>query len=175
MRASVLTVAFAIMALGCTSPTEADVSLLVPDALQLVGRWQSARESVNVVGSGGFVLWTGSYQTTIDFGANGDAVVDVRQYGLYPGQVPGDLSAYNTSTGSFRVTADSLVILQDRAVWWDRFYGANSPEHVDALAAGRTYFSHARFRVEGNRLTLDYLTYPGDAPVPTTAVYQRAN
>lgn len=36
-------------------------------------------------------------------------------------------------------------------------------------------FNHAKFRLEGNQLIVDYLSYPADAPVPTTATYIRAN
>lgn len=130
MRHVTLTAVFALLALGCMSPTETD---LTPEARQLVGTWQSVRENLNVVGAGGVVLQTGSYHITLTFSANGDVGVDSRNYGLYPGQRPNDVSAYTTSTGSFRVAGDSLTIHLTRSVWWDGFFGASSPEHVETL------------------------------------------
>lgn len=172
MRHPAIAVAFALLALGCTSPTEV---LLPPEAQQLVGTWQSVRENLNVVGTGGVVLQTGSWQVTLTFGANGDAVRDTRNYGLYQGQKPSDLSAYTTSTGTFRVEGDSLRTQLTRSVWWDGFYGANSPEHVETLPPPPPGRDAVKFRIEGNSLIMDYLSYPADAPVPTTAIFARAN
>jgi hypothetical protein len=170
MRHPAVAVAFALLALGCTSPTE---MLLPPEAAQLVGRWQTAPENVNVAGAGGAILKTGSYQITLSLNVNGDAVVDTRSYGMYGSQRTTDLSAYTTNSGTFRVVGDSLTLELTRSVWWDAFYGTNSPEHIETLPPGRTQPS--KFRIDGNKLILDYLSYPLDAPVPTTAIYFRAN
>jgi hypothetical protein len=128
----------------------------------LIGRWQSEREALHP---------SGSYQTTLTFDA-GFMSTDVRSYGVYSG-TPSELSAYTTTTGAFEARGDSLFSHPERQVWWDRFYGANSPEHVVALSGGGSMYAGAQFVIEENRLTIHYLSYPADGPVPTTATFVR--
>ncbi len=171
MRPQVVAVAFALLALGCTSPTEV---LVAPEALQLVGRWQTVPGKVDVGGAGGDIQ-TASHQSTLTFAANGEVLTDDRTYGRFPGQRPIDVSSYFTNTGTFRVDGDSLTIHLTRSVFWDGLYGARAPVHLKTLPPGATYFHHAKFRIEGNQLIVDYASYALDAPVAATAVYLRAN
>jgi len=59
-----------------------------------------------------------------------------------------------------------------RLVVWDRFYGADSPQSVhEPYPYGDAPFDGARFEIQADRLILHYLTYPADAPIPTTKDY----
>jgi hypothetical protein len=158
MRSPVFALALALTTLDCSAPTAAQ-----PD--DLTGRWQSARDSLSP---------SGSYQTTLAFAAGGGVTIEVRMYGLYPDQQPNDLTAYYRTTGTYLTVADALTIHPERQVWWDRFYGADSPEHVETPHHDASVYPEAHYAVSGDRLTLHYLSYPADAPVPTTAVFVRA-
>lgn len=146
----------AITALGCSSPT-------VVDAGGLAGRWQSPRESLQPAGS---------YQTTFTFRNDGGVTWEARLYGLYPGQGPDDLSAYSRTTGMFRITAESLLVRSQVLVSWDQFYGADSPAQIITYDSTSVVW-RSHYSLEADHLTLQYLSYPADAPVPTTATYVR--
>ena len=133
-----------------------------PDS-PLSGRWATSLDALKP---------QGSYRTFLTF--EGTAFVsEVRNYGLYAGQQPTDLSAYSRLEGTFLVEGDSLQLLATHLVTWDPTFGPNPPERVDIVTpqgvrAGRTHFS-----IEGDRLTLRYFSYPADAPVPTSRTYWR--
>jgi len=130
---------------------------------ELVGTWETARQS----------LQPGSYQITLMFGRNGGYSSEVRNYGLYPGQAPNELSAYSRLDGTYEVRGDTVVTHAEEQVWWDRFYGADSPEHREAYESAP--FSPSQFEITGRMLVLRYMSYPADAPVPTTMLLVRAN
>ncbi|MDP9204866.1 MAG: hypothetical protein M3P12_05310 [Gemmatimonadota bacterium] len=132
-----------------------------PDAT-LVGGWV-VRESTSP---------SGYYETHLTFAADGTFTDAIRSFGSYPSQSPGDLSSYSILSGTYRVQADQLAIEVNRIVLWDRFYGANSLETVRNV--NTTIFDQSRFRIVGSILTLDYITYPAEAPVPTKKVLLRA-
>ena len=141
---------------GCAAPTE---TVDTP----LVGRWQRSEA----------VQPAGRFQHTLTFTRDGGVVVEVRNFGLYPTQVAADLSAFTREEGTFRVRGDTVVLAVTRRTWWDRFYGATSPEHVERVAAAVDGMPPTRFVVRGDSLTLRYTSYPADAPVPTEMSYAR--
>jgi hypothetical protein len=145
-----------ILLAGCdpaTSPSESPVA----------GRWASTRDALNP---------TGSYQGFLTF-EGASYAAEVRNYGLYPGQRSDDLSAYSRIEGTFRVDGDSLRFSPKRLITWDRFYGADSPVHVEDLAGQAAQSSAAHFSRDVHRLTLRYFSYPADAPVATSRTYWR--
>jgi hypothetical protein len=74
-------------------------------------------------------------------------------------------------SGTYRTEGDQLEISVNRIASWDRFYGADSPETVQIVST--TIFDQSHFRTTALTLTLDFVTYPADAPVPTTNVFIR--
>lgn len=145
-----------VLLAGCNPATS-------PHDSPVAGRWATIREPLNP---------TGSYQGFLTF--DGAAYVsEVRDYGLYPGQQPNDLSAYSRIEGTFRVEGDSLRFSPQRLITWDRFYGPDSPERIENLAGQAAQSSAAHFSLDLHWLTLRYFTYPADAPVATSRIYWR--
>jgi hypothetical protein len=132
----------------------------------LVGRWTSERFPS---------LPQGTYDYRLTFGGDGRFEWTWSSYGIYEGQSASQLSAYTVTTGSYRAEGGELTLLTEQTRTWDRFYGADSKEDVRRFSppAG-TLYDRAQYRVEGGVLTLDYLSYPLDAPVPTQATFRRA-
>ncbi|MFL5613552.1 MAG: hypothetical protein ACJ796_07830 [Gemmatimonadaceae bacterium] len=146
-KLSLLLVATTFVVVGCSDTASGPIT-------RLIGVWQSQKASSP----------PGSYQSTLELRPDGGFTKEGRSFGLYPGQHPGDLSAYTRYTGRFELTGDSLRFDNEQSVWWDRFYGANSPEHVESIhSAGSVAYS-----LIGSKLIFHYLSYPADAPVPTT-------
>src|SRR5262249_41747858 len=112
MRRQLAAFTLLIASAGCSSFTDSGSG-------ELTGTWQTARESLQPAGS---------WQTTLTFDGNGHVTMDSRDFGLY-GQRPNDLSAYYQTRGTFQIDGDSLRMQAQELVWWDRFYGADSPEH----------------------------------------------
>jgi hypothetical protein len=134
-----------------------------PASEDLVGSWRTAPEDLSPSG------W---YQSRLSFNVFGVFESEVRDYGLYPGQDRNALSAYSRIEGTYRVEGDRLIFRTSRMVWWDRFYGARSPEQVEEPYHASLY-DDARYTVQGDRLILQYLSYPFDAPVPTSWEFTR--
>jgi hypothetical protein len=147
------------LAVSCGSPTE-------PPHHELVGRWITAPEDLRPSG------W---HQYHLRFSANGRFTSEVRSFGLISGQRRDGLSAYSRTEGTFRTEGDQLIFRPERLVWWDAFYGLDSPEHVQEPYPYTGFYDGTRYVVANGRLTLHYLSYPADAPVPTAKTYFRAN
>jgi hypothetical protein len=137
---------------SCTPSTDSETSL--------IGNW-SVRES----------LGPGYYTTQLTFAGDGTFTDAVRNFGSYPGQSKDDLSSYTIMSGTYKVEGDQLQTNITHIAVWDRFYGANSPETVQTV--NTTVFDQTHFRIVGPMLTLDYVSYPADAPVPTTMTFVR--
>jgi hypothetical protein len=137
---------------SCTSSTSPEASL--------IGNW-SVSESLS----------PGHYTTQLTFAGDGTFTDAVRIFGSYGGQSNNDLSSYSIMSGTYKVEGDQLQINITHTVVWDRFYGANSPETVQTVNI--TVFDQTHFRIVGPMLTLDYVSYPADAPVPTTKSFIR--
>jgi hypothetical protein len=151
---SVLCLAFAACAASCSNATDSQATL--------VGDWVR-QESLSPRG----------YLTTqLTFRADGTFTNAGRMFGCYPGQAANDLCAYTIVSGTFTTDDDRLAANVNRVVTWDRFYGTSSPETVENV--NFTAFNEARFQIAGRTLTLHFLTYPADAPEPTTRIFLRA-
>jgi hypothetical protein len=157
-RSFFLSAASALL-LGCTAPTD-------PAYRELVGHWITAPEDLRPSG------W---HQYHLTFSANGRFTTEVRSFGLISGQRGDGLSAYYRTEGTFVTEGDRLIFQPIRSVWWDAFYGINSPVHVEEPHPHTGFYDGAHYVVASGRLTLRYLSYPADAPVPTTQIYLRAN
>jgi hypothetical protein len=134
-----------------------------PSSDELVGSWITATQELNPAGF---------YQSTLSLSAFGVFRWEVRDYGIYPGQPRNELSAYTRIEGTFETRNDRLVLTTERSVTWDRFYGAESPEVVED-PYNVPLFDQARYTIGGNRLTLNYLSYPFDAPVASEQEFVR--
>jgi len=137
---------------SCTNSTSPEASL--------IGNW-SVSESLNI----------GHYTTQLTFAGDGTFTDAVRIFGAYPGQSNNDLSSYSIMSGTYKVDGDRLQTNITHTVVWDRFYGANSPETVQTVNI--TLFDQTHFRIVGPMLTLNYVSYPADAPVSTTKTFIR--
>ena len=147
----------AVATLGCSDT-------LAPVPGNLVGTWVSAPSALQP---------QGSYRRHLLFTTGGRFAAEVRSYGVYPGQPADQLSHFSRIEGTFRRDGDRLLFDPERHIWWDRFYGANSPVHVEQPYPGGL-FDDAVYELEPDRLTIRYTVYPADAPEPATAVYRRS-
>jgi hypothetical protein len=144
-----------IVVTGCREST-------APTRSALVGAWMAPRETLRP---------SGSMTRNLGFSENGTFVYTVNSYGVYGGNSPGQLSAYTITTGTYQVDGNHVALTATRIATWDSFYGAASPERVELVS--RSIFDQARFTILGGLLTLDYITYPADAPVPTRLLFAR--
>jgi hypothetical protein len=149
----VLCLAIVTGVVACTNTTGSEASL--------VGNWA---KSENLSPSG-------YYTTQLTFADDGAFTDAMRSFGVYAGQSKNDPSGYTIMSGTYRTEGDQLEMNVSRTVTWDRFYGADSPEVVQNVST--TVFNSSHFRVGGLTLTLDYLTFPADAPVATTTTFIR--
>jgi hypothetical protein len=154
-RSSMIVTLVLPLAVACDSATSPESAL--------AGRWATEREGLSPAGS---------YQSFLTFEGPTFAS-EVRSYGLLQGQGPNDVSAYSRTEGTFRVEGDRLHFSPTRLVTWDGFYGVTSPERVESPYPWGSLFDNARFSIRLNRLTLQYLSYPADAPVETSRSYWR--
>lgn len=158
MRSCLTTLAFLSFAAlpGCSDP-------VAPDR-ELVGTWATPRENLSPQG------W---YQTLLTFSADGDFVQEVRTFRTL-GSTTGDaLAGFSRAEGRYDVSGDRLSFEPRRLVWWDSFYGADSPVHVEEPYPWGFVFDDARYTVSSSRLTIHFTTYPLDAPEPATMVFTR--
>ena len=130
----------------------------------LVGRWIGPRNPLAPE------AW---HQSTLTFTIDGRFTVENRTHGVYEGESAEVLSAISRIEGTFRIAGDRLIFEPQRLVWWDRFYGARSPEHVDEPYPWGTIFDDAHYSVAGDHLTMSYTVYPADAPVPAVGEFTR--
>ena len=156
-------VVLALLATGCREVAPP----LIPElqASGLVGQWKTAPQNLSPQG------WM-QYEKTFD--ARGRFTDRVRTYGLYPGQARNTLSAYHEGVGTYRIEGDRLFFRQERLSDWDSFYGANSPVRTTKLTGADGASEGMTFVLDGDVLTFHYLSYPADAPVPTTARFTRS-
>lgn len=135
------------VATACTESTRPVVS-------PLVGSWATPQENLHPMGR---------MTRFLSFSGDGTFMFATYSYGIYGGS---DLAAYTRTSGTYEVEGDRVICTATRVATWDSFYGASSPETVQQV--NYSLFDQARFRVILETLTLEYITYPADAPVPTT-------
>ena len=131
---------------------------------ELVGRWIGPRNDLSPAG------W---HQSTLTFTIDGRFASENRMHGIYEGQSRDALSAMSRTEGTYRVAGDRLIFEAKRLIWWDRFYGAQSAEHVEEPYPWGSIFDDARYSVRDDRLTIHFTVYPADAPVPALGEYTR--
>ena len=151
---SVAYLAVAIAAMGCSE-------IAAPNS-SLVGEWIATREQLRPAGSS---------TTNLVFFESGRFSYTTRLFGLYPGQGTGELSAYTVMSGSYHAEHDRLAFTVDRVATWDSFYGPSARERVEQVRF--TIMDETRFRIEGAKLILHYITYPADAPEPASRTFTR--
>jgi hypothetical protein len=147
--------AIVVAALGCSNPTEAAWQ-------DLFGHWITEPEDL---------MPSGWYQAHLQLSPKGTMAYQVRMYGL-DGRPREELSSFSRIEGTYRLEGNRLIINPEQVVWWDSFYGPNSPVHTDPY----TYeglFDDARYTVDSRRLIIDYVSYPLDAPVTTSLEFTR--
>lgn len=163
-RSALLLAVVAVLAAmpGCRESAAAPMTAL--SATELSGRWLTSRNDLAP---------DGSHQSALTFSIDGRFVFENRMYGLYDGQVAAELSAFTRIEGVYRIDRDRLVFEPRRLVWWDRFEGAQSPEHVEEPYPWGSLFDDARFEVRDDRLVMTYRVYPGDKGVTAIGEYTR--
>jgi hypothetical protein len=152
---SIISLAFVVVALACSETTK-------PVSSPIIGGWMSPRENLQP---------RGSFFRYLGFSESGKFTYVINSYGVYEGESPGAQSAYTNISGTYQVDGDRLVLTANRVANWDAFYGANSRERVEQV--NMIVLDEARFRIVNGKLIIDYVTYPADAPVPTTQVFTR--
>lgn len=128
----------------------------------LVGRWQADAEPVSPGGS-----WQRSLVVHRDMRVESRGVT----YGLYPGDGPTTVSASSTLYGSLGATERKYLVHPDSLVTVDNFGGSTRRE----VQRDFTWWPRdsVEYTVRGDRLELDYDTYPADARVLTHDVMHR--
>jgi hypothetical protein len=118
--------------LGCAAEP------IAPGAEDLVGRWRSQPESLSP---------GGSMDRLFVVGRDGHAEDQVTSRGVYPGQLPDQVSAQVVLFG--RIGVSNRSVRRDFTGW-----------PLDSV----------RYAVRGDELHLEFYTYPADAPELTRQV-----
>lgn len=109
----------------------------------------------------------------LTFTADGRFAADVRSFGLYTGQGSTELSNSSRRVGRYQIDGRLLHLQPDSLILADTF----SPEAGEVVITPYPYdgdpLDGATIAVSEDRLTLGYLSYPADAPVPTERRYRR--
>ena len=146
-----------VVGLACGEVTSAEFA-------HLVGRWRNPTESLRPRGS-----MDGLFIVSAD-GATENHVVT---RGVYSDQSLGDLSSRSVLYGHIGIRGDKFIVTPDSLVTHDAFYGPTH-RHVQRDFTGWPRDS-TRYTIKGDRLFLEYYTYPADAPVLTQRVLFRDN
>lgn len=129
----------------------------------LVGDWATQREALSPAGA---------HEDLLSLGADGRFVAESRAYGAYPGQSADRLSASSRTEGRYRAEDGRLRFEPVSLTVYDTFGGrAETTVHAPYPYGG--VYERARFDVDGDRLTLTYVTYPADAPETTRRTFRR--
>jgi hypothetical protein len=138
--------------LACAGPTSP------PSDRELLGRWATPREDLSPSG------W---HQYRLTFDARGRFTREHLSFGVYSGERDDELSSYYREGGTYRTDGDRLILKPRREF--------SRVGDAVRFSLGRVTWpdDDMRYEVTGDQLTLRYLTFPADAPVPTTKVYFR--
>jgi hypothetical protein len=147
-----------MLTIACGSTTE-------PVAPSLHGTWVAPAETASPSG------W---YERSLTFDGKGSFAAGLRIYGIYNWQPTDELSAYQRTEGTYEIDGDRLVFHAARLVWWDRYYGAQSPEQISEPYPYGTIFDNARFELRDRQLILHFTVYPVDAPEPAVLVFNQS-
>jgi hypothetical protein len=105
----------------------------------------------------------------LTFRANGSFVAFTKGYGMYQSQDSSQISYSFEDQGSYVLSARNIYFLSKRQVSWD-FMTQNTP--TDTIG-DRQIFEACTYNITGDTLTLNYITYPADAPQVTVRKYIR--
>jgi hypothetical protein len=155
MRAA-LSSLFVLGVLGC------DDSALAPEAEALIGRWRAEVEPLQP---------QGSMERMFIVTSHGRSENHTVTRGLYADRPSDALSADVVLYGRIVVRGNYFHIQPDSLVTHDTFYG---PSHrsLQRDFSGWPRDS-TRFTLNGEELSLEFYTYPADAPVLTRQVLSR--
>lgn len=138
-------------------------AVLEPVSGGFVGDWATERKALSPAGT---------HENLLGLGADGRFVAESRMYGAYPGQPAGQLSASSRTEGSYRAEDGRLHFQPESLTTFDTFEGKPKTTVHRPYPYGGVY-QGAEFDVDGDRLTLTYITYPADAPVETRRTFRR--
>ncbi len=155
-------VALAVFASGCGESAAGPA--VTPAATDLVGRWIGPRDDLAPE------AW---HQSTLTLSIDGRFTLENRTHGVYEGQTAEVLSTISRIDGTFRLAGDRLIFQPQRLTWWDRFYGAMSPEQVEEPYPWGSIFENARISIAGDHLTLTYTVNPADAALAAVSEFTR--
>ena len=152
----------ALLALLCAL-APACALLVEPGPGAPVGDWATPREALSP---------TGSHEDLLALAPDGRFVAESRMYGVYPGQPADLLSASSRTEGRYRVEGDRHHF-EPESLTSDDTFGGRGETTVQAPYPYGGVYEGATFRVDGDRLTLTYTTYPADAPETTRRTFRR--
>ena len=86
-------------------------------------------------------------------------------------EYPDEIIGQSETIGTYQIKGDSIFIYAKQNTAWEKGFKPEPEtiEYEDSIAYG------SRFEIVGRTLTLYYISYPADAPVPTQMSYERAN
>lgn len=124
---------------------------------------------------------TGTWQETIKASPQGMVVVELKfmantdsfsyrinHYGIYQGQPVEMLSAWSEFKGNVTQTPTTLVFLPYQRTSWDSFFPGTAPVTRPNKSI---LFKNCTYLLDGNRLILNYVSFPNDAPVATQKIF----
>lgn len=162
-RSAVLIGLGCLVSAGCASTTEPVVS--IPSAL--VGTW--AADTLRL-------MPRGLTARTLKVEPSGRFQWTVRTSGLYSGQALDDLTSMSRVVGQMTTEGTRLVFQSDSV------YTSNSSNPMEvaekAVAErgfgwGAALFDQGTYAVENDVLAVSYVSYPNDAPAPTSIRFVR--
>lgn len=127
----------------------------------LIGTWV---ETVNATPSGYYVHEL-VFNNDLTFSDKSSS------YGIYSSQGKNELSGWFIRTGNYDINNDKLNFISKKNISWDSFYGG-SPVTVFKT---QIIYENCSFKLNGDKLELNYTTYPADAPENTIRLYERQN
>ncbi|MFC2138445.1 hypothetical protein ACFLTE_09745 [Bacteroidota bacterium] len=92
-------------------------------------------------------------------------------YGIYDNEEDNELSYWLERTGVYELNENNIVFTAKRKISWDNFWGGD-PDTSDIT---QVLFENCTYNVNNDILTLNYTTYPADAPVDTERQYTKIN
>jgi hypothetical protein len=144
---------------ACSAPA-------APSPDSAVGRWRTEPEPVSP---------RGRTVGELTFTAEGRFASDVRSFALHVGQKPNELSGSSRTVGHYQIDGRRLQLQPDSLILFDTFSPEAGVVVITPYPYDRVPFDGATITVSDDRLTLNYLSYPADAPVPTERQFRRVN
>jgi len=106
----------------------------------------------------------------LTFSENGVFVSRSESYGIYDGQDVNTLSGWSESVGNYVVSEGKMFFISRQVSGWDSF---SENAAVTTQKNDQEIFEDCSYVLNKDTLTLEYTTYPADAPVRTERKYIR--